>query len=188
VRRFPGLPGLLAGTRQPFDLRHHELGDLRRWRDGLPDDDESWEMAFTEQLRAEEGLEAAPEPEPSFPYPLWPEPGGIFPWAEGSREAFFWLRSVPEPASWPVVWWHGDDLEWERFDGTATEFLIALVTGQIEARRLGSPSFPPPPRFDMAVAGEPRPTAGATSKEEIEQIRAWVKAHVRDIDPSSGEA
>ena len=54
---------------------------------------------------------------------------------------------------------HERDLGWERFDGTATDFLIALVTGQIDTRRLGAPIFLPPPRFDEVVAGAllPRP-------------------------------
>lgn len=133
----PG-PDILA------DLFERPLGDLRRWRDKTFDDEEIREREYIE---ATEGREL-PEKEISYPFPLWPEPGGVYPWAEGGSDAiFFWLTGS-DPSSWPVVWCHGEDILWERFDGTAAEFLIALVTGQLDVRRLGSPIFAPPPRFD----------------------------------------
>jgi hypothetical protein len=145
-------PGISHLTR----LRENEPGRLRRWRDNTPDTDELEERQRLEELAAEEGWELSGEPAPEFPFPIWPEAGGIYPWALASGGAtFFWLRSGRDPGSWPVVWWHGDDLIWERFDGTATGFLIALVSGQVDAARLGAPAFPPPPRFDPMVPGVP---------------------------------
>jgi hypothetical protein len=161
--------GWLAG------LRDRRLADLRRWRDNTPDDDDIAYREYLEELAASEGEELPPDPVLCFPFPLWPEPGGIFPWATGSHvEFFFWLRSGPDPGSWPVVWCHGDHLDWERFDGTTTDFLIALVSGQIDARQLGSPTFPPPPRFDQWQGLRYRPTAGSPppSDEEIAQLLA----------------
>jgi hypothetical protein len=145
-------PGIYALA----DLCEGELGRLRRWRDNTSDDDELEQLQRLEELAAEEGWNPAAGPAPEFPFPLWPEPGGIYPWAEAEAGAtFFWLRSGPDPGSWPVVWWHGDDLIWERFDGTAAEFLIALVSGQVDVARLGAPVFPPPPRFDPVIPGVP---------------------------------
>lgn len=160
---FQGYLDFIPSAGGLMDLRDRRLGDLRRWRDNTPDDDEIAYREYLEELAASEGEELVPAPVLSFPFPLWPEPGGIFPWATGSHgEIFFWLRSGRDPGSWSVVWCHGDDLDWERFDGTTTEFLIALVSGQIDARQLGSPIFPPPPRFDKLERLQYRPTAGLT--------------------------
>jgi len=165
------------------DLRERPLGDLRRWRDNTPDEGEIRYRNRLEDLAALVGEELPPDPVLSFPFPLWPEPGGIFPWALGSGdEIFFWLRSRPDPGSWPVVWCHGEDFEWEQFDGTTTEFLIALVSGQIDARLLGSPTFPPPPRFDQSQNLRHRPTAGSPPPPSDEEIAQLLARAVRD-DP-----
>jgi hypothetical protein len=142
------------------DLRELRLSRLRRLRDNTPDEDE---VRYRQYVEASEGR-PLPDWEISCPFPLWPEPGGIYPWTEGGDDAtFFWLRTGPDPSSWPVVWCHGEDILWERFDGPATEFLIALVNDEIDSRRLGSPIFPQPPRFDAWVAGGfvPRPNPGS---------------------------
>jgi hypothetical protein len=157
---FQGFLDFLPSPASLTDLCERPLADLRRWRDDTPDDDEIRYREYLKEVAASEGEEYSPDPPLFIPFPLWPEPGGIFPWATGSHtENFFWLRSGPDPGSWPVVWCHGDDLEWERFEGTTTEFLIALVTGQIDTRQLGSPIFPPPPRFDVWKPGSLRPRA-----------------------------
>lgn len=165
AERFPAgvFQGYLAFLPSPAslaDLRDRRLADLRRWRDDTPDDDEIRYREYLKELAASEGEEFSPDPALYIPFPLWPEPGGIFPWATGSHtEIFFWLRSGLDPGTWPVVWCHGDDLEWEQFEGTTTEFLIALVTGQIDGRQLGSPICPPPPRFDVWKLHSPMPRA-----------------------------
>jgi len=138
------------------DMYEQVVGGLRRQRDDTPDEAE---ISVREYIEVTEGRRPL-EPEITYPFPLWPEPGGIYPWAEGGWDAtFFWLQTTSDPSSWPVVWCHGEDILWERFDGTASEFLIALVTGQIDVRRLGSPIFPPPPRFDEWQPYVPIPRA-----------------------------
>lgn len=161
ARRFPvgtfqGYLDFLPYPDALADWCQRIIGDLRRWRDNTPDESEIW---VRERVEATEGR-TPPDREITYPFPLWPEPGGIYLWAEGGAGAtFFWLRSTPDPSSWPVVWCHGEDILWERFDGTASELLIALVTGQIDVRHLGSPIFPPPPRFDVWVSRKPVPRA-----------------------------
>jgi hypothetical protein len=157
---FQGYLAFLPSPGSLQDLRDRPLADLRRWRDDTPDDDDLRYREYLEEQAVSQGEEFTPDPPLFVPFPLWPEPGGIFPWATGSHtETFFWLRSGPDPGTWPVVWCHGDDLDWEQFEGTTAEFLIALVTGQIDARRLGSPIFPPPPRFDVWKLHTPMPRA-----------------------------
>jgi hypothetical protein len=165
VERFPGgtFQGYLdfnPGLSPLIDLRERRLGELRRWRDHTPDDDGIQYRRYLEELEASQGRVLPPDPEVSYPFPLWPEPGGIYPWAEGAISLFFWLRNASDPGSWPVVWCHGEDDEWERFDGNTTEFLIALVTGQIDIRRLSAPIFPPPPIFHPWTEYRPVPRPG----------------------------
>jgi hypothetical protein len=159
---FQGYLDFNPGVLTLIDLCERRLSGLRRWRDHTPDDDEVAYRRYLEELEASQGRVLPPDPEVSYPFPLWPEPGGIYPWSEGDIALFFWLRNVSDPGSWPVVWCHGEDDEWERFDGTITEFLIALVTGQVDIRRLSAPIFPPPPRFDpwTGYGLVPRPSRG----------------------------
>ena len=161
---FQGYLDLMPDPRSLASLARRQLGLLRRERDG-PDETDLEEYRLAVELAAQEGMDP-PEDFTAYrtpmPHPLWPEPGGIYPWAMADTATFFWLRSNPDPRSWPVVWFHGEDLEWESFDGTATEFLIALVTGQIDTGRLGAPIFPPPPRFDEVVIGALVPRPGWT--------------------------
>ena len=186
--RFP--PGTFQGYLHirpaPYalaDLRDRSLDVLRLWRDDDPDEDDIRAMRFEEELLAREGIvpDYAPEPEVSFPFPLWPEPGGIFPWAEAAGiGTFFWLQASPEPGSWPVVWCHGENLEWEQFDGTCTDFLMALVTGQMDTGRLGAPVFPPPPRFDEWQEGHFIPEAGALPEQDVKEYIDIIRARVKE--------
>jgi hypothetical protein len=159
---FQGYLDLVPSPLSLADLAKRQLDLLRRERDG-PDETDIEEYRLMVELAAAENMEPPPDfldDRTPIPYPLWPERGGIYPWAMAAEGAtFFWLRSDKDPGAWPVVWFHGEDLKWERFDGTATELLIALVTGQIDTRRLGAPIFPPPPRFDQAVVNTLVPRA-----------------------------
>jgi hypothetical protein len=66
-----------------------------------------------------------------YPYPIYPEPGGIVPWAwtdNGGR--FFWATSGP-PAKWPTVYWAGRTMEYERFKMPCAELVFKAVSGQL---------------------------------------------------------
>jgi hypothetical protein len=86
----------------------------------------------------------------SFPYPIFPEPGGLLPWASGPRrEPFFWLTQAEDPNTWPVVTADYDFTEWREFPGTACQLLIEVVEGRFDASLFGvdlagrGPSFVP---------------------------------------------
>ncbi|MFL6140575.1 MAG: hypothetical protein ACJ72N_01735 [Labedaea sp.] len=75
------------------------------------------------------------------PYALFPEPGGLLPWARSTHEAVFWLCDEPNPDRWTVAASNGGS--WRAFDddpvveeyGVGTvDFLIEMVTGQIRSR------------------------------------------------------
>jgi hypothetical protein len=67
------------------------------------------------------------------PYPVFPAPGGILKWANNSEsDHLFWLTEGDDPDSWPIVIVYRADFEWDRFNGSATEFLLQLLTGEYE--------------------------------------------------------
>jgi hypothetical protein len=71
-----------------------------------------------------------------FPYPLFPEPDGVLPWgAIRSPGVAFWLTGPGDPDSWPVVVANEECDYWDRFDGTACEFLIAVTEARYDASR-----------------------------------------------------
>ncbi|MEU5655749.1 SMI1/KNR4 family protein [Streptomyces sp. NPDC047737] len=90
--------------------------------------------------------EDAPE---DYPYPLFPEPGGLLAWAVTESAAHVcWLTEGP-PDAWPVVIWSRDD-DYERFDCGAGAFLDGLTSRRITSHLLHhAPELTP--WFDPAV-------------------------------------
>ncbi|MER5552588.1 SMI1/KNR4 family protein [Streptomyces sp. NPDC002793] len=70
-----------------------------------------------------------------YPYPLFPEPGGLFAWAHTESSASVcWLTEGP-PDSWPVVIWSRDD-DYERFGCGAGAFLDGVTDRSITSQLL----------------------------------------------------
>jgi hypothetical protein len=69
-----------------------------------------------------------------FPYPLYPEPGGLLPWGgiRGGGYAF-WLTGPGEPGEWLVVIASQRCDRWDRFDGTVCEFLTGVAAARYDA-------------------------------------------------------
>jgi len=69
-----------------------------------------------------------------FPYPIFPEPGGLLPWGDirGGGVAF-WLTERADPDGWPVVVTSHECEYWDRFDGTVCEFPIGIAAGRYDA-------------------------------------------------------
>lgn len=84
-----------------------------------------------------------------YPYPFFPEPGGLLAWAvTESGTSLCWLTDG-QPDAWPVVIWSRDDA-YERFDCGAAEFLEGWISGRIISALLGGdPDLAP--WFDRAV-------------------------------------
>ena len=84
-----------------------------------------------------------------FPHPLYPEPGGLLPWAVTDHSAHLcWLTEGP-PASWPVVLWSRED-DYETYDCGAAAFLDGWLDGRFRSEIV---QFDPEvaPYFDPAV-------------------------------------
>ncbi|MEZ0109683.1 hypothetical protein ABH920_003697 [Catenulispora sp. EB89] len=77
---------------------------------------------------------------------LFPDPGGLLLWASTERgHRFFWLTEGRDPNRWPILAHNRDDLRWHRFDGTAVEWVVGLLTDPAqefsEADRIDRPWF-----------------------------------------------
>ena len=100
---------------------HNPLGDMRSWRE------------------SGDGV---------FPYPIFPEAGGVLPWARARPTAghFFWLTEGEDPNAWPVVMVDGEFTNWRAFDGSACDLLFEIVHGRFDASMFGA---------GLVVAGDP---------------------------------
>lgn len=97
------------------------------------------------------------------PRPIFPEPGGMIPWARASRECLLWARDSARPDEWTVVLSNGGIWRYNRhspvledFDVGAIDFLIGLVTGQVTSKIL-NPRGPDRTGPDRITAFEPLP-------------------------------
>ncbi|MEV6310056.1 SMI1/KNR4 family protein [Streptomyces sp. NPDC051840] len=99
-----------------------------------------------------------------YPYPLFPEPGGLLAWAVTESAAHVcWLTEGP-PETWPVVIWSRDD-DYERFDCGAGAFLDGLTSRSIASELLHhdtglAPWFDPAVELDhvyVRLTEGPRP-------------------------------
>jgi hypothetical protein len=72
----------------------------------------------------------------SFPYPIYPEPGGLLPWGAVREGGYaFWLTEpAADPDGWPVVVVSQECDYWDRFDGSVCEFLSTVATARYDAR------------------------------------------------------
>ncbi|MEU4428650.1 SMI1/KNR4 family protein [Actinoplanes sp. NPDC024001] len=83
-----------------------------------------------------------------YPYPIYPEAGGLLLWG-GTQHGhnLCWLTEG-EPDEWPVIVWQPDDNEYHRYDGNAVAFLTDWLRGAL-------PQALPSPAPGAAVWFEP---------------------------------
>ncbi|MGX1755760.1 SMI1/KNR4 family protein [Streptomyces lydicus] len=87
-----------------------------------------------------------------YPYPFFPEPGGLLTWAmTGNAAQVCWLTEGP-PESWPVVIW-SEDSDYERFDCGAAAFLDGWINGRLSSELLHHETETAP-WFDAAIERE----------------------------------
>lgn len=66
-----------------------------------------------------------------YPHAIYPEPGGILPWARtenGGR--FFWLTKG-KTGNWSTIYYAGRSPRYEEFKVTCTELVFGAVTGEL---------------------------------------------------------
>jgi hypothetical protein len=70
-----------------------------------------------------------------YPYPLYPEPGGLLVWGESSNgHRLCWLTEGA-PDDWPVVVWHPRDVDYEMHPMGAVAFIEGWLSGRVDGRR-----------------------------------------------------
>jgi hypothetical protein len=63
-----------------------------------------------------------------IPYPLFPEDGGILPWGRTDNgDVCYWLRRGSDPDRWIVAVNESRGPDWDEFEGSMTEFLVAVL-------------------------------------------------------------
>jgi hypothetical protein len=73
------------------------------------------------------------------PYPIYPEPGGLFPWgATQNGDTLLWLTD-PDPNRWTIVVTDGGT--WCHFDGGIIDFLVGILSRTVRCPILPA-SFP----------------------------------------------
>jgi hypothetical protein len=72
------------------------------------------------------------------PEPLFPEVGGLLPWAATDNGDRLYWRTKGEPDAWPVVVWESRGPEYETYAFSMSGFLLGWLKGDIRV-----PVFPP---------------------------------------------
>lgn len=107
----------------------------------------------------------------SVPYPLFPEAGGMLPWAStGDGDSLCWLTG-DEPDQWPVVEWNSREGA-RRHDVGAVQFLVEYQHGarDVLVLRLA----PPVPWFDaIQTLVQVSAKLEGTSADPYRDFRRW---------------
>ncbi|HEX6683895.1 MAG TPA: hypothetical protein VF062_13920 [Candidatus Limnocylindrales bacterium] len=78
--------------------------------------------------------EASPE---RYPFPLYPEPGGVLEWAIASENTSLCWLTEGEPDTWPVAAWNPVSARGDRYKMGAVELLHAYLSGRRKVPLLG---------------------------------------------------
>lgn len=147
VGKFP------AGHFQGF-LRVLRPGD----RGGMPSEYLGYYSHRLDEMRAWQ----ADEPE-RFPYPIFPESGGLIPWGETTQgDLFFWLTDLTDPNSWPVIVTDYEFSSWKKVSKGLAGFLCDVVTGRFDGQPYGADSASSAPWYRLTV---PQPAVTRASSE-----------------------
>jgi hypothetical protein len=134
------------GLRLPADFKalvsHYgvgQFGDIGLWDTLTGGVSRFVELAYRDRDHLRQLREQFPG---DFPYPFYPEPGGLLEWAStGSGDRLCWLTEG-EPDGWPVVVWNLREGAY-RYDVGAVDLLHAFLGGQLEIDLLGPTSEVP---------------------------------------------
>lgn len=156
VRRLAAVTGISATADRSYDWQTIEAGlgmglppDYKLIADSFPD---GWFRMFAQvrlpdsatrllndyaldvmdtvrELRAEQDFADL-----DFPFPAYPEPGGLLLCGTLRCPGYmFWVSGPGDPGKWPLVLAHEEYSYWERFDGSLCDFLTEVALGRFDA-------------------------------------------------------
>ncbi|SFR28753.1 hypothetical protein SAMN04488564_11561 [Lentzea waywayandensis] len=129
-------PGDVDGSKTDFlGYYTHRLEDMRRWREDEP---------------------------ARFPFPIFPEPGGLLPWGTSrNSDLFFWLTELADPNAWPVVAADRDFGSWVKYEHPVCDFLDDVVSGRFDGGPSGA-ALSGEAMFEELQVEAPKPPEPAT--------------------------
>lgn len=83
----------------------------------------------THQLDAERTIRAQFPAE--IPFPLYPEPEGLYPWALTDNGDRLYWHTCGDPDQWPTIVYESRGPEFDRHPLTCTEFLARWISGNL---------------------------------------------------------
>ena len=114
---------------------------------GSPYDLESWPADMLEQERGFLGDLTAEQRAEEFPYRLYPEAGGLYPFALSAQgDRFFW-RTVGPPDEWPVVLSYARDTATTEFPFGIGELLERYLRNELDEQAFPRHDSPPDKLF-----------------------------------------
>jgi hypothetical protein len=84
-----------------------------------------------------------------IPYPIFPEEGGVFPFAQTDNGDFIYWETKGDPDDWPVVVNEARGARWESFGLSMTDFLARILSRRLKCK-IFPDDFPPRrPKFEL---------------------------------------
>lgn len=69
-----------------------------------------------------------------FPFPLFPEPEGLFPWGATDNGNILYWYTKGEPHTWPILIWESRGSDYEIYNAFITEFLAQWLSREIDCQ------------------------------------------------------
>lgn len=137
-KRFVSANGFWPPEDYRMMIREYGVGCFGDWLcliEPFPTGAPYLQVAEAECTTMRESKRRSPSTYPDWP--LWPDAGGLLPWAKTASGDYIGWRTVGKPAAWTTLFWGGGGgLPSKEFSLTTVDFLVGLVQ-----RSLGDPSF-----------------------------------------------
>lgn len=83
-----------------------------------------------------------------MPYGENPIPSKLIPWGAGDENTFYWKVGAPDdPDRWTVAFRDAFGEDWDEYGGTASEFMLAVLSGDFTSEILYYEPVPEERRF-----------------------------------------
>jgi hypothetical protein len=116
-------------------------------------------QAYAKEVRGYADLLRSDAGERGFPHPIYPDTGGILPFAViGFDWVIGWLTDGEDPDRWPVILCESHLGSWHVYPMSTSEFLLAAVTLPVTIEPIGYVAEAQQPPSFVGVTGTSAPT------------------------------